>query len=62
MEEVGRPRVGQEQNLGPHRRHLDHQGERFEGVGHHWGLPRKEGDVDDDTHAPALCDGAQGIV
>ena len=62
MEEVGRLGEGQEENLGPHCHHLDPQGEWLEGVRHHWGLPRKEGSAIDDARAPALCDGARGIV
>ena len=62
MEEVGRPREGQEEDLRPHRRHPHPKGEQPEGVRHHRGLPRKEGGAVDDTRAPATCDGARGVV
>ena len=53
MEEVGCPREGQEEDSGPHHRHPDLEGERPKGVGHHRGLPRKQG---------GTIDGARGIA
>ena len=58
MEEVGRPGEGQEEDPGPHLHHPHPQGEWLEEVGHHRGLPRKEGGIIDDACAPAVCDGA----
>ena len=58
MEEVGCPGEGQEEDSGPHRRHLDLEGERPKGVRHHRGLPCKEGGVVDDARAAAVRDGA----
>ena len=51
MEEVGHPREGQEEDLGPH-------WEWLEGVRRHWGLPHKEGGTVHDARAPAIRDGA----
>ena len=62
MEEVGRPREGQEEDPGPHHCHPHPEGEWPEGVGCHRGLPRKEGGSVEDTSAPAIRDGARGIV
>ena len=62
MEEVGRFEEGQEEDLGPHCRHLDLEGEWPEGVGHHWGLPHKEGGAVDDARTPAVRDGARGLT
>ena len=62
MEEVGCFEEGQEEDLGPHRCHPHPKGERPEGVGHHWGLPRKEGGTIDDGHAPAVRNGARGVT
>ena len=62
VEEVGCPGEGQEEDLGPHRRHPDLEGERPEGVRHHRGLPRKEGGTIDDARAGAVRDGARGII
>ena len=62
MEEVGHPREGQEEDLRPHRRHPHPEGERPEGVGRHQGLPRKEGGTVVDARAPAIRDGARGVV
>ena len=62
MEEVGHPGEGQEEDLGSHRCHPHLEGERPKGVGHHWGLPCEEGGAVDDVRAPAICDGARGVV
>ena len=62
MEEVGHPGEGQEEDLGSHSHHLHSKREQAEGIGHHWGLPRKEGGAVDDARAPAVRDGARGIV
>ena len=62
MEEVGCPREGQKEDLGPHHRHPHPQGEWLEGVRHHRGLPHKEGGTVDDTRAPTVRDGAQGVI
>ena len=62
MEEVGCPRKGQEEDLGPHHRYPHPEGEQSKGVKHHRGLPRKEGGAVDDARAPAICDGTRGIV
>ena len=62
VEEVGHPREGQEEDLGPHRRNPHPEGERPEGVRCHRGLPRKEGGTVDDARAPVVCDGAQGVI
>ena len=62
MEEVGRPREGQEEDPRSHRRHPHPKGEQPEGVGCHQGLPHKEGGIVDDAHAPVIRDGAQGVV
>ena len=62
VEEVGRPREGQEEDLRPHHRHPYPEGERPEGVMSHRGLPRKEGGAIDDARAPAIRDGARGVV
>ena len=62
MEEVGHSGEGQEEDLGPHRCHPHPKGERPKGVGHHRSLPRKEGGIIDDARAPAIRDGARGIV
>ena len=62
MEEVGCSGEGQEEDPGPHCCHPHPQGERPKGVGHHWGLPRKEGGAVDDVCAPAIRDGACGVV
>ena len=62
MKEVGHPKKGQEEDMGPHRHHPHPEGERPEGVKCHWVLPHKEGGDVDDTHAPAVHDGAQGVV
>ena len=61
VEEVGRPKEGQEEDLRPHRRHPHLEGEQPEGVGHHRGLPCKEGDAVDDACAPTIRDGARGV-
>ena len=58
MEEVGCPREGQEEDLGPPHHHLHPKGEQPKGFGHHRGLPREEGGTVDEARAPAICDGA----
>ena len=62
IEEVGCSEEGQEQDLGPHRRHPHPKGEWPEEVGCHRSLPRKEGGTVDDTCAPAIHDGARCAV
>ena len=62
MEEVGRPKEGQEEDPRPHHRHPNLEGEWLEGVEHHQGLPCKEGGAVDDVCAPAICDGARGVI
>ena len=62
MEEVGRPGEGQKEDPRPHCLHPHLEGEQLEGVGHHRGLPRKEGGAIDDARAPTICDGTRGIV
>ena len=58
MEEVGHPGEGQEEDPRPHHRHPNPEEEWPEGVGHHRGLPHKEGGAIDDARAPAIRDGA----
>lgn len=62
MEEVGCPEEGQEEDSRPHRHHPHLEGEGPKGVGHHQGLPHKEGGAIDDVRAPAICDGARGVI
>ena len=62
MEELRHPGERQEEDQGPHRRQPHPKGDRPEGVGHHWGLPRKKGGAVDDACAPTIRDGAQGVV
>ena len=62
MEEVGHPGEGQEEDPRSYRYHPHPKGEWPKGVGHHQGLPCKEGGAVDDARAPAIRDGAWGIV
>jgi hypothetical protein len=62
MEEVGHPKEGQEEDLGPYRRHPHLDRERPKGVWHHRSLPHEEGGAVDDAQAPTIRDGAQGIT
>ena len=49
----------QEEDLGPPHHHPHPEGEQHEGVGHHRGLPHKEGGAVDVALAPAVHDGAE---
>ena len=66
MEEVGSPREGQEEDLGPPHRSLNLEGEGPKGVKHHRRLPYKEGGTADEACASPAHDGAwaslDGIV
>ena len=61
-EEVGCPREGQEEDPGPTHRHLNPEGERLEGVGHHWRLPHEEGGATNEARASPVHNGARGVI
>ena len=62
VEEVGHPGEGQEEDPRPYRRHPHPKGKQPERVRHHRGLPCEEGGTLDDVWAPAIYDGARGVV
>ena len=62
MEEVGRPREGQEEDSKPHHHHPHPKREWPKRVGRHRALPHEEGGAIDDVRDPAIRVGARGAV
>ena len=62
MEEVGCPREGQEEDLGPSSRHPILEGEGAEGVGNHRCLPCEECGATDEVCASPVRDGTWGVI
>ena len=62
MEEVGCPREGQEEDLGPSSRHPILEGEGAEGVRFHRRLPREEGGATDEARTSPVRDGTWGVI